>query len=130
MCIKRPRATFTGGTASGSGGVSALMKKKRKKRRDHTELREKIHTKHNKMWKGLMAPAYKPKPGEAEKISEKNRLLKEHEESRKNSAEAILKREQRQAKKEAGLEGSEDGLEMVVVVEKGVYIYVFLTFTY
>jgi hypothetical protein len=28
------------------------------------------------------------------------------------------------------LEGSEDGLEMVVVVEKGVYIYVFLTFTY
>lgn len=37
--------------------VQQMSKKKRRKRRDHTEVRLKAASKHNKVWKQLMAPA-------------------------------------------------------------------------
>ena len=101
--LKVPRqsvmaSSAAGMRAEGSIGVSALMKKKRKKRRDHTELRTKAHTKHNKMWKGLMAPLHVPTVASTRAVDEAIARQAAIGSDRRNTAEAIMKREQRKEK--------------------------------
>ena len=87
-----------------SNGVSTLMKKKRKQRRDHTELRTKSHTKHNKMWKSLNVPMSQEMSSalKTQIQQEKAQKLIELANDKKNSAEAVLKREQRKEKLRMG----------------------------
>lgn len=118
--LKVPRQSIMAGTTAGvrsesSGGVSALMKKKRKKRRDHTELRTKQHTKHNKMWKSLMTPLAMPLTNPSRAVEESIARQAALGSARMNTAEAIQKREDRKikimARTDGGIHGSPDGTE-------------------
>ena len=108
--LKVPRQSIMACSAAGvrsegsGGGVSALMKKKRKKRRDHTELRTKQHTKHNKMWKSLMTPLAMPLTGSSKAVEDSIARQAALGSARMNTAEAILKREKRKMKNLGGFD--------------------------
>ena len=113
--LKVPRQSIMACSAAGvrsegsGGGVSALMKKKRKKRRDHTELRTKQHTKHNKLWKSLMTPlATPPLTGSNKAAEDLIACQAALGSARMNTAEAILKREKRKMKNLGGFDTDVD----------------------